>query len=291
MANINQPRTLLVSSYDRPVRNYTAQAGNTTNVELTLENSVQGLQSVALVNASIPHLFTPFNTNNNSLFLRVVGTSGGSAYDCVYQLAIVPDTVILDAGTLATLVTESLNAGSAATVASYLSASPSWSSLAINITCSYDNVTAKLNFLMADNSDVTGWTILNLEQVQDLLDGVDIGSTANYRLGLYDVLPYGAPSDVLSASSRIQLIDPSIVITCSWVADSSSTRQTPQPLASIPINVQFGGLIQYVAPVLVPLRATSQSNSSIRIGIQDIHGRPLELSSGEWSVMLQLNYF
>jgi hypothetical protein len=203
---------------------YNNQDGQTsTNFSLTLSVPVTNATRLRLLGATIPNLFFPFAANDRNWTFNVAGTDYTMTFPIDVRWATIADFITFC---------------NATTTGLFATASPS----ACPVSLSYDAQTNKLTITADTPGDVItmpGWAWNNTQ-------GTTISYNSNYRLGWTNSSPVSGTT-TLSADGFPNVFNRSNVlyVVTNIAATSNNDNNIGNVLGRIPVNIGWGGVINY----------------------------------------------
>jgi hypothetical protein len=200
---------------------YNNQDGQTsTDFSLTLSVPVTKAKRLRLLGATIPNLFMPFGPNDKLWVFNVNGTDYSMGFPTNRRWATIADFVTYVNGTVFTTATPST----------------------VPATLSYDANTNKLTLTATTPGQVItmpGWSWNNTQ-------GTSISYNANYRLGWTNASSV-AGTTTLEADGFPNVFNRTnvIYIVTNVAATSNNDNNIGNVLGRIPVNISWGGLINY----------------------------------------------
>lgn len=203
---------------------YNNQDGQTsTNFSLTLSVPVTNATRLRLLGATIPNLFFPFAANDRNWTFNVAGTDYTMTFPIDLRWATIADFITFC---------------NATTTGLFATASPS----ACPVSLSYNAQTNKLTITADTPGDIIimpGWAWNNTQ-------GTTISYNSNYRLGWTNSSPVSGTT-TLSADGFPNVFNRSNVlyVVTNIAATSNNDNNIGNVLGRIPVNIGWGGVINY----------------------------------------------
>jgi hypothetical protein len=232
---------------------YNNQDGQTsTDFSLTLSVPVTKAKRLRLLGATIPNLFMPFGANDKQWTFNVNGTDYTMLFPTTFRWATIADFV------------------SFCNVTLFPTASPG----ACPVSIAYDAASNQLTLTASTPGQVItmpGWAWNNTQ-------GTSVSYNANYRLGFTNSSPVSGTT-TLTADGFPNVFNRSNVlyVVTNIAATSNNDNNIGNVLGRIPVNISWGGVINYEnIHTDFPGEAFSANFKEITVQVLDEDYQPLK---------------